>query len=79
MTITTTLTWTRYDGTPETLPEKDRLCLVSRVFCGVPTLWQRPHYIPKWAIDQWDDGSHGMGAKVGDTWAYWPEAPEVEA
>ena len=70
-TITTTLTWTRYDGTPETLPEGGVTVLLAR---------------PDWEVEVWDTqftSGKWYGRRVntplevGDTWAYWPEAPEV--
>lgn len=73
MTITTTLTWTRYDGTPETLPKKGfvvLLVLQTRVYeCTMSGHDDDPVWV-------WGFGDSKTAA-IGDTWAYWPEAPEV--
>ena len=74
MTITTTLTWTRYDGTPETLPEAGADVLLAPLWGGTKTykatlcrstrrFWQRP-------FDE-------RPIAIGDLWAPWPEAPEA--
>lgn len=74
----TVINWTRYDGTPETLPEDSGayllLCLGGKVYTG-----------------SFDDGRFNdiacamwsitcgpcIGPEIGDLWAPWPEAPEA--
>jgi|GEM_PF-6563006 len=76
----TVITWTRYDGTPETLPEEGIEVIVVRGDSVVPA---------SMAIEDtgdsastWWDLPRGNCARVliGDLWAPWPEAPkEVDA
>lgn len=73
MTITTTLTWTRYDGTVETLPEHHKTVMVSR---RGRTL---PHALYRSRGTFMATTTGGVMLQIGDLWALWPEAPEVEA
>ena len=73
-TITTTLTWTRYDGTPETLPGAWRDVLLIRDGRVIPSVyWINAGQ----AWDNYDNAECHYTPQIGDTWAYWPEAPEV--
>ena len=69
MTMTTTLEWTVYDGTPETLPEDGATVLACLAKIGI---------VMEVTInaDGWyNDGSCGMEPQLGDLWAPWPETP----
>ena len=76
MTITTTLTWTLYDGTPETLPKEDKFAIVSsKVRADSRNYGVCVHR----GDGVWEYLPVGRPIEKGDMWAYWPEAPEVEA
>ncbi|GEB79739.1 hypothetical protein DDE01_11540 [Desulfovibrio desulfuricans] len=76
MSITTTLTWTRFDGTPETLPDNGVFVLLADktkvrealLFAGYE--------------DDNDMWAWGFGdskpLEIGDLWAPWPVAPEAK-
>lgn len=72
MSMTTTIEWIVYDGTPETLP-KNRLTVLAclnkiGVVMGMTI-----------NADGWYNGwNYGMEPQIGDMWAPWPEAPKVE-
>lgn len=76
----TVINWTRYDGTPETLPEAFAHVIVAKEIIGVG------HYTVMWTscsfdMDEKEWSSHDgeyFELEVGDLWAPWPEAPEVE-
>lgn len=74
-TITTTLTWTRFDGAPETLPEEGVFVLLV----GKTKVRERMlHTDCESGTSVWAGVFEPqVPTKVGDTWAYWPEAPEV--
>lgn len=70
----TVINWTRYDGTPETLPgEFDELVVVQG---GV--ILRSPCWLIKDSMRWWERGLCLMDVEVGDLWAPWPVAPEVE-
>ena len=71
-TITTTLTWTRYDGTPETLPEDG----IDVLLCADGEVRDTAYFFSE-EENEWCIGPHSIELSVGDLWAYWPEAPEV--
>ena len=73
MTITT-LTWTRYDGTPETLPPFDTEVLVY--LDGDINVRTMVLDIGGWRGKA--DGLVLLGPSIGDLWAPWPEAPEAK-
>lgn len=67
----TVITWTRYDGTPETLPEDGEECIVRLTGEADTAAW---HYD---ADDGWyNDGIWGLRPTIGDTWAPVPAAPQ---
>ncbi|WP_150100230.1 hypothetical protein [Nitratidesulfovibrio vulgaris] len=75
MTITTTLTWTRYDGTDATLPEVNTLIVVQYAEpINTSTLMGIGFYCDDGCVDY---AHHGLGRLAeGFLWAPWPEAPE---
>ena len=73
MSFTTTLEWTRYDGTPETLPEAE----VEVLLCTNGNVRDVSYFFSE-EENEWCTGSQCIELEVGDLWAYWPEAPEVE-
>ena len=77
MTISTTLTWTRYDGTPETLPEKGPVVLYWRDG-HVPFPTKHAHHDDgRPVVVHPDTMSRGWFLSPGDLWAYIPERPEA--
>lgn len=67
----TVIHWTRYDGTPGTLPRAGEDVLL----CRDGKVGHKCYN----AIDgSWDFGTWCVDQKVGDLWAPWPQAPEVE-
>jgi len=74
MSITTTLTWTRYDGTPETLPEEGKPCIVCADEGGSFNMGHAQYTKDGW----WVFYDFDVPARVDDLWAPWPVAPEVE-
>lgn len=78
MSIQTTITWTRYDGTPETLPENKRhlmVVLVTGYYTANPGEvlmgWtDADGYI---SVQPWEESPEGcLRLEDGDLWAYWP-------
>lgn len=73
MTLETTLKWTRYDGTPGTLPEVGQSVLLERggrVLAGAARLYSLPSAGRLWLCrDEW------LALVHGDLWAPWPDAP----
>lgn len=73
---TTTLTWTRYDGTPETLPEERVFVLlvgktkVRECMLDTDPLDDSPLWV--WGLGD------SKPVAIGDLWAPWPEAPEAK-
>lgn len=67
-----TINWTRYDGTPDTLPKTGDCVLLS--FDGKrPWFWfygVTLDYLP-----HWHTGGPARFAEIGDMWAPWPAAP----
>lgn len=73
---TITLKVTKYDGTPGTLPEEGKPCIVESVAGrGSFYLGHARRVKGYW----WEFGEEKTPTEIGDLWAYWPEAPEVEA
>lgn len=69
----TVITWTRYDGTPETLPEAGKNLLLVSIYypCSVYLVsLDGPHEAPTWGGEQ-----VFLDVKIGDLWAPWPDAP----
>lgn len=69
-TITTTLVWTRYDGTNATLPQEDTLVIVSSNARANSRCYgacvHRGDGI-------WEYMQTGRPIESGDLWAPWPE------
>lgn len=80
MTIITTLVWTRYDGSPKTLPEEDTAVLVlaksngGKVHRSSCELVENENF----GAPAWDD-EHGASfpITVGDLWTPWPTILEL--
>lgn len=71
---TSVVRWVKYDGTPETLPERMRNCLFVRPFCHGMMIRFLATGNRGWVCA---DGCHGdFDKKIGDLWAYLPELPE---
>lgn len=69
--MTNVVTWVRYDGTEETLPEENEPVRLSRgeleIMCLFENCW----------VDTTD--SFAGHPKIGDLWCYLPTPPEADA
>lgn len=79
MSMTTTLHWTRYDGTDETLPQfEQRILLVQ---AGETRARQVCSWLYRSRINgtlSWEGAFVLENVREGDLWAPWPEVPKVE-
>lgn len=70
---TSVITWYRYDGTPETLPEEDRTVIIKTQ--KLITVGDRS--MGSWFVvgNTFVDNPVELPCKKGDLWAYLPEPP----
>ena len=75
--LTTILSWKRYNGKKDTLPKEGRYVMVCRCKgfrqLGIPRKCKLRVY--PWGMS-WSGGA-ASPVRNGDTWTYWPTAPEV--
>lgn len=91
----TVITWTKYDGTPETLPMNseewealddafdNRIFEEMYIVCrNGKVFWQGAAHIAfydEWIGPEWRFAECEHRVHIGDLWAPWPEAPEDNA
>jgi Lar family restriction alleviation protein len=76
--MTNVITWTRYDGTPETLPEIGEFVLLNTKDKGVIGVWwsDRDDGIDFWLHPTGCREAAAIEVALGDLWVYLPQPPK---